>query len=165
MRFPETDDEDWYAAFDLLVMSVVRLLRRAAEPLRGDGGGSVVLVTSRSVKEPSASNVLSGSVRASVAGLGKILSKEYGPEVRVNSVMPKSVETERIEAAWDAAIERGEIDSYEDGRAARAEATPLNRVGDPAEVGDTVAHLLSPRAGYITGEAVLVDGGVSHSVL
>ena len=165
LQFPETEDDDWYHAFDLLVMSVVRLVRESAEHLRADGGGSIVMITSRSVKEPSTSNVLSGSVRTSVTGLGKILSRELAPDVRVNSVMPRSIETKRVTAAWDAAIERGEIDSYEEGRAARAETTPLRRVGDPAELGDFVATLLSPRAGYTTGEAILIDGGTTKSVL
>jgi 3-oxoacyl-[acyl-carrier protein] reductase len=165
LRFPEAEDDDWYHAFDLLVMSVVRLVREASPHLEADGGGSVVMITSRSVKEPSPANVLSGSVRTAVTGLGKILSRELAPEVRVNSVMPRSIETARVTAAWDAAIERGEIDSYEEGRAARAETAPLDRVGDPAELGDLVATLLSPRAGYTTGEAILVDGGMTKSVL
>ena len=54
----ETTDEDWDDAFDLLVMSVVRAVRAAAEPLRADGGGSIVTITSRTVKEASGSIVL-----------------------------------------------------------------------------------------------------------
>lgn len=165
LQFTQADDEDWYHAFDLLVMSVVRLIREASDPLRSNGGGSVILITSQAVKEPSPANVLSGSIRAAVTGLGKILSRELAPDVRVNSVMPKSIETARIKSGWDAAIERGEIGSYEEGRAARAASSPLKRIGNSDELGDTVTHLLSPRAGYTTGEAILIDGGVSHSVL
>ena len=162
--FLDTTDEDWYEAFDLLVMSVVRLVR-AAEPHLQDGGGTIVNITSRSVKEAIDSLVLSNSVRMSVIGLEKTLSKELAPDVRVNAVLPGAHETSRIENLVEAAVERGEYDSYEEGMAARGESVPLGRIGDPQELGDTVAFLCSPRAGNINGQAVVVDGGSGSSNL
>jgi 3-oxoacyl-[acyl-carrier protein] reductase len=156
--FLETSDEDWYQAFDLLVMSVVRLVREAEPHLTG-GGGTIVNITSRSVKEAIDSLVLSNSVRMSVIGLEKTLSKELAPEVRVNAVLPGSHETSRIENLVEAAVERGEFDSYEEGMQARGESVPIGRVGDPMELGDTVAYLCSPRAGNINGQAIVIDGG------
>jgi 3-oxoacyl-[acyl-carrier protein] reductase len=163
--FMETTDEDWYQAFDLLVMSVVRLVRESAEHLRADGGGTIVNITSRSVKEAIDSLVLSNSVRMSVIGLEKTLSKELAPEVRANSVLPGAHETSRIEELIEQAVERGEFDSYEEGLAARGESTPLGRIGDPMELGDTVAYLSSPKSGYINGVAVPIDGGGGQSNL
>jgi 3-oxoacyl-[acyl-carrier protein] reductase len=156
--FLETTDEDWYQAFDLLVMSVVRLVREA-EPHLTDGGGTIVTITSRSVKEAIDSLVLSNSVRMSVIGLEKTLSTELAPEVRVNAVLPGSHETSRIENLVEAAVERGEFDSYEEGMAARGESVPIGRIGDPMELGDTVAYLCSDRAGNINGQAIVIDGG------
>jgi 3-oxoacyl-[acyl-carrier protein] reductase len=156
--FLETTDEDWYQAFDLLVMSVVRLVREA-EPHLTEGGGTIVNITSRSVKEAIDSLVLSNSVRMSVIGLEKTLSKELAPEVRVNAVLPGSHETSRIENLVEAAVERGEFDSYEEGMQARGESVPIGRIGDPMELGDTVAYLCSPRAGNINGQAIVIDGG------
>jgi 3-oxoacyl-[acyl-carrier protein] reductase len=156
--FLETTDEDWYQAFDLLVMSVVRLVREA-EPHLTENGGTIVNITSRSVKEAIDSLVLSNSVRMSVIGLEKTLSKELAPDVRVNAVLPGSHETSRIENLVEAAVERGEFDSYEDGMQARGESVPIGRVGDPMELGDTVAYLCSPRAGNINGQAIVIDGG------
>ncbi|MFC5369013.1 SDR family oxidoreductase [Salinirubrum litoreum] len=156
--FLETTDEDWYQAFDLLVMSVVRLVR-AAEPHLTEDGGTIVNITSRSVKEAIDSLVLSNSVRMSVIGLEKTLSKELAPDVRVNAVLPGSHETSRIENLVEAAVERGEFDSYEEGMQARGESVPIGRIGDPMELGDTVAYLCSPRAGNINGQAVVIDGG------
>ena len=156
--FLETTDEDWYQAFDLLVMSVVRLVREA-EPHLTEDGGTIVNITSRSVKEAIDSLVLSNSVRMSVIGLEKTLSKELAPDVRVNAVLPGSHETSRIENLVEAAVERGEFDSYEDGMQARGESVPIGRVGDPMELGDTVAYLCSPRAGNINGQAIVIDGG------
>lgn len=156
--FLETTDEDWYQAFDLLVMSVVRLVREA-EPHLTEDGGTIVNITSRSVKEAIDSLVLSNSVRMSVIGLEKTLSKELAPDVRVNAVLPGSHETSRIENLVEAAVERGEFDSYEDGMQARGESVPIGRVGDPMELGDTVAYLCSARAGNINGQAIVIDGG------
>lgn len=163
--FLETTDQDWYDAFDLLVMSVVRLVREAEPVLCEDGGGTITNITSRSVKEAIDSLVLSNAVRMSVIGLEKTLSRELAPEVRVNAVLPGSHETARIEKLVEAAVERGEFDSYEEGMKARGESIPVNRVGDPMELGDTVAYLCSDRAGYINGQAIVLDGGSGSSNL
>lgn len=162
--FLDTDDDDWYQAFDLLVMSVVRLVR-AAEPHLREDGGTIVNITSRSVKEALDSLVLSNAVRMSVVGLEKTLSKELAPDIRVNAVLPGSHETSRIESLVEAAVERGEYDSYEEGMEARGESVPVGRIGDPMELGDTVAYLCSDRAGYINGQAIVIDGGSGSSNL
>ncbi len=155
--FSETDDEDWYRAYDLLVMSVVRLAREAEPHLR-EGEGTIVNITSRSVKEAIDNLVLSNSVRMSVIGLEKTLSKEFAPDVRANAVLPGPHETERIEDLVDQAVERGDYDTYEEGIDDWA-SNPLDRVGDPMELGNTVAFLSSPKSGFINGESVLIDGG------
>jgi 3-oxoacyl-[acyl-carrier protein] reductase len=163
--FLETTDEDWYDAYDLLVMSVVRAVREAAPHLREGDGGSIVNITSRSVKEAIDSLVLSNSVRMSVIGLEKTLSTEFAPDVRVNAVLPGTHETPRIEDLVEQAVERGEYDSYEDGLADWAEDIPVGRIGDPMELGDTVAFLCSPRAGFINGQSIVIDGGDGESNL
>ncbi|RLM53429.1 SDR family NAD(P)-dependent oxidoreductase [Halobellus sp. Atlit-31R] len=163
--FLETDDDDWYHAFDLLVMSVVRLVRDAAPHLRADGGGTIVNITSRSVKEAIDSLVLSNSVRMSVVGLEKTLSKELAPEVRANAVLPSPHETSRIQELVEQSVERGDYQSYEEGLAARGANVPLGRLGDPAELGDVVAFLCSERSSYVNGVAIPVDGGMGSSNL
>jgi 3-oxoacyl-[acyl-carrier protein] reductase len=162
--FLETTDEDWQEAYDLLVMSVVRAVREATPHLR-DGGGTVVNITSRSVKEAIDSLVLSNSVRMAVIGLEKTLSRELAPEVRVNAVLPGPHETSRIENLIQAGVERGEYDSYEAGLTARGQSNPLGRIGEPMELGDTVAFLCSERAGFINGQAIVVDGGQGNANL
>lgn len=163
--FMETTDEDWYDSYELLVMSVVRTVQEAADHLRADDGGTIVNITSRSVKEAIPSLVLSNSVRMSVIGLEKTLSKELAPDVRANAVLPSPHETSRIEDLIKQGVERGEYASYEDGLATRGESNPLGRIGDPMELGDTVAFLSSPRAGYINGTAIPIDGGAGSSNL
>lgn len=163
--FLETADEDWYGAYELLVMSVVRLVREAAPHLRADGGGTIVTITSRSVKEAIENLVLSNAVRMSVIGLEKTLSQELAPDVRANAVLPGTHETDRVRELVEAAVERGEYDTYEAALADRQAEIPLQRLGEPIELGRTVAFLCSPVSSYITGAAVPVDGGQSASNL
>jgi 3-oxoacyl-[acyl-carrier protein] reductase len=162
--FLDIDDDQWYAAFDLLVMSVVRTVRAAESHLR-DGGGTVTMITSTSVKEPMDELVLSNSVRMGVIGLEKTLSRELAPEVRVNAVLPGGHETARNEQLVEQGLERGQFDSYEDGLRELHEGVPLERIGQPEELGDTVAFLCSDRASYINGVALPVDGGLLGSSL
>ena len=162
--FLDTTDEDWEEAFELLVMSVVRLVREAAPHLE-DGGGTVVTITSRTVKEALDDLVLSNSVRMGVIGLEKTLSRELAPAVRCNAVLPGPHETSRIEELVESAVDRGDYGSYEEGLADWAEGVPLERIGEPGELGDVVAWLSSERSSYVNGVAVPVDGGAGRSNL
>lgn len=163
--FAETTDEDWYRAFDLLVMSVVRMIRTAEEHLRADGGGTIVNVASHSVKEALDELVLSNSVRMSVVGLEKTLSRELAPDVRVNAVMPGPHETDRMEYLVENSVEMGEYDSYEESYEEWTHDIPLGEMGDPTAFGQTVAFLSGEPAAFINGTAVMVDGGQGRSTL
>jgi NAD(P)-dependent dehydrogenase (short-subunit alcohol dehydrogenase family) len=160
--FVEMEDDDWYRAYDMLVMSVV-WTTRAAYPQLEQGGGSIVNITSRSVAEVIDGLVLSNSVRRAVIGLMKTQSREFAPDVRVNAVLPGAHETSRIEEIVEQNVDRGEYDSYEEGLADWSEGIPLGRVGEPRELGETVAWLASDRASYLNGAAVPVDGGSMRS--
>lgn len=160
--FLETDDDDWYDAYDLLVMSVV-WTSRAAYPHLKDGGGTVTNITSRSVKEVIDDLVLSNAVRRAVIGLMKTQSREFAPDVRVNAVLPGAHETSRISDLVEQAVERDEYDSYEEGLATWSEGNPMQRVGDPYELGETVTWLASDAASYVSGVALPIDGGSGRS--
>ncbi|MFW5965627.1 MAG: SDR family oxidoreductase [Halodesulfurarchaeum sp.] len=161
--FLETTEEDWQDAYDLLVMSVVRLAR-AAEPHLSEGEGTIVTITSRTVKEALDELVLSNAVRMGVIGLEKTLSREFAPEIRTNAVLPGPHETARIRELVEAAVDRGDADSYEAGLEDWAD-NPLERIGDPIELGNTVAFLCSPKSGFVNGAAIPIDGGASRSNL
>ena len=164
-RFLDTTDEDWYHAFDLLVMSVVHLVREAADPLREDGSGTIVNITSRSVNEAIDGLVLSNSVRMSVIGPEKTISKEMGPEIRANAVLPAPHEASRQQELIEAGVERGDYESYEVGLEQRSEGIPLGRMGDLIELGDVVAFLSSPRSSYLSDVSIPIDGGGGASNL
>jgi len=160
--FLDTTEREWYVAYDMLVMSVVWTTRFAYPHLRESDTGTVLNITSRSVREVIDDLVLSNAVRRAVIGLMKTQAREFAPEVRVNAVLPGAHETPRIEQLVEAAVSRGEYDSYAEGVESWADA-PLGRVGQPEELGDVVAFLSSPRSSYVTGTAVPVDGGAMRS--
>lgn len=159
----EIADEDWQAGFDLLVMGYLRVLRAAADHLRADGGGTVVDIESISVKETFGSLGLGSAVRMPTVGIGKIMARDLGPEVRVNTVLPGLYETGRFREHVEHGVESGEFDSYEDGVDHYGAGSPLDRVGDPAELGSVVAFLSSEQSSFLTGAAIPVDGGVTNS--
>ncbi|WP_136717531.1 SDR family oxidoreductase [Halorientalis salina] len=161
--FLDTDDEDWQHAYDLLVMSVVRATRAAYPHLKAGDGGTIVNITSRSVQEVIDGLVLSNSVRRAVIGLMKTQAREFAPEVRTNAVLPGAHETSRIEELIEQSVDRGEFADYEEGREDWSEGVPLERVGDPEELGEAVAWLSSDAASYVNGAAVPVDGGSLRS--
>lgn len=157
--FLDTAEEEWYAAYDLLVMSVVRTLSAAHPHLAASDAGTWVAITSTSVAEPIEGLILSNAVRRGVTGVVDTVAREFAPDIRANAVLPGSHETPRIEELVEAGVERGEYDSYEEGLADWSDGIPLERVGDPRELGDAVAFLSSARASFITGTALPVDGG------
>jgi len=160
----DISDEEWYAGFDLLAMSFLRLAREAAPHLQS-GGGTIVNVSSISVKETFGSLGLGSAVRMPEIGMAKILARELGPEVRVNTVLTGIFKTPRLVEHIEEQVDEGTFGSYEAGLDSYAEASPLNRVGDPTEMGEAIAYLSSDRASFITGVALPVDGGVTDSNL
>ncbi len=161
--FEELADRDWYQAYDMLVMSVVWTLREAAPHLRESETGTLVAITSRTVREVREGLLLSNAVRRAVAGLVKTASREMAPDIRANAVLPGAHETARIEELIEAAVERGEVADYDAGYRDWADDVPLERIGDPEELGDVVAFLSSPRASYVNGASLAIDGGAMRS--
>ena len=156
--FLDTREREWYEAYDLLVMSVVRTLKAAHSHL-ADGGGTVTCITSTSVEEPIEGLVLSNAVRRGVVGLAKTVAREWAPDVRANVVMPGTHETSRMSDLVEQGVERGEYGDYDEGMTEWTDDIPLGRAGDPEELGNMVAFLASERAGFVTGASVPVDGG------
>ncbi|MGM0444769.1 MAG: SDR family oxidoreductase [Bacillota bacterium] len=163
--FVETSDEDWYKSFDLLVMSVVRLVRESLEYLKEGDGGTIVNLTSISVKEAIEDLVLSNSVRMSVIGLMKTLTKELGPKIRVNAILQGLHETDRVKYLLEKQVKDGKFKTYEEALNAKSSNIPLKRLGEPMELGEFVTFLCSKKASYLNGASIVLDGGASSSNL
>jgi 3-oxoacyl-[acyl-carrier protein] reductase len=162
--FTDLTDEDWEAGFQLTLMSAVRLIR-AALPHLQERQGSIVAITSTSVKQPIPGLMLSNSLRPGVVGLGKTLAEELAEKgVRFNDVGPGATWTGRQEYLVRARAEREGIPEAEVIRQGE-EAIPMKRYGQPEEVANVIVFLASPAAAYVTGQTVMADGGATKGLL
>lgn len=161
--FEQFTDEHWYKAVDLTLMSVVRMVRDALPLLRASRG-SIVNIQSTSIKMPIADLTLSNSVRAAVAGLSKDLSISLASEgIRVNIVAPGRIDTDRVRSIdGDRAAKAGT--TLEEFQKQFSSTIPMLRYGLSEEVGKVVAFLASDAASYVTGQTLLVDGGMIRSL-
>ena len=154
------NDEPWQAAFNLTLMSAVRLIRSALPSLKAKKG-SILTITSSSVKEPWPGLILSGVMRSGVASLVKSLSIELAPYgIRVNNIAPGNIMTGRLERLI-ASEAKGAGISPDQRLSQRQANIPLGRIGEVEEFGRAGAFLLSPAASYLSGQTLLVDGGAS----
>ena len=155
--------EQWEAAYQLTVMSAVRLCYAALPHLLKNDGpqrGSIVAIMSLSVKQPVDNLLLSNSLRMAVIGMLKTLANELGPQgIRVNAIAPGWTKTERIDEIMAARAQRNGT-TVEQEAAKQIAEIPMGRMGVPAEFADALAWLASPRASYITGITLPVDGGI-----
>jgi NAD(P)-dependent dehydrogenase (short-subunit alcohol dehydrogenase family) len=155
--FAEHDDSVWEADLSLKLMGAVRLTRVALPALR-ESKGVVLNTLSITGKAPEAYTTPTSVSRAAGLALTKALSRELAPEgIRVNAVLIGVIESAQLEhRASLAGVQPAEY--YK--RMVSDARIPLGRVGHPHEYGDLAAFLLSPRASYLTGAAINLDGGL-----
>jgi 3-oxoacyl-[acyl-carrier protein] reductase len=152
--------EEWQRALELNFLSTVYFAREVIPHMQRQRWGRIITLTSITTKQPVADLVLSNAVRAAVVGLVKSLANEFGKDgILVNNVGPGFTATDRLkELAKTRAAATGKTEqNLFDGWAADA---PLKRLGQPREVAETIVWLASERASYITGQTLLVDGGI-----
>ncbi|MGH9492855.1 MAG: SDR family oxidoreductase, partial [Terriglobales bacterium] len=159
-NFLSLTPEEWRKAVELNFLSVVHFARAVIPYMQKNQWGRFITITSVSVKQPIADLVLSNAVRASVVGLVKSLANEFGKDgILVNNVAPGYTATERLnELAGTRALAAGL--TPQEIRERWAADVPVRRLGRPEEIADTIVWLASDRASYITGQTILVDGGI-----
>lgn len=163
--FDSLADAEWQAAFELTMLSAVRMIRAALPAMRRAGGGAIVNVQSTSVKVPLDNLLLSNAIRTGVIGLAKTLSIELAKDgIRVNNVLPGAIMTDRQRDMLVLQSKR-EGKSVEELSRLRQAAIPLGRYGEPEDLGNMIAFLASERARYVTGVTVQVDGGMTRSLM
>lgn len=155
----ELSDEDWIEAFELVTLSVVRLLRLVVPSMRERGWGRVISIQSTSVKQPIPHLVLSNGIRPGTQGILKsVVEGAAADGVTINTVLPGMFLTDRLLNDLRGRAEKAGITTDEQVERA-GKFNPTGRVGDPIELGCAVAFLASERASYINGATLQVDGG------
>ncbi|GCE44292.1 3-oxoacyl-[acyl-carrier protein] reductase [Rhodococcus wratislaviensis] len=160
-RFENISDDEWISDYELKFLAAVRGIRFALPHLR-QTRGAVVNVLSTGARAPGRRGMPSAPLRAAGLSMTKALATEVGGDgVRINAILVGVIRSGQIVRP---AVTAGQnVEEYLD-QLARKLGVPLGRVGEPEEFGDTAAFLLSPRAGYLTGTAVHVDGGLSPAI-
>lgn len=160
----ETEHQAWVNGFDRVFLSATLMSQEWVKRMKVKGFGRIITITSLSVLEPIDNLVVSTSMRSAVTAFHKTLSREVAQHgITVNSVMPGVIHTKRIEQLREAKAKRlgttlkEEISKTE-------EAIPAKRLGRPEELGALVAFLSSPKASYLNGLNIPVDGGLKKSI-
>lgn len=158
-------EEDFRLAAQSLLYPMVRLVNAVLPGMRARQFGRILFITSLAVKEPIENLALSNSIRAGLTGYAKTLSKEVAAQgVTVNTLGPGYTLTERVEEVFEFRANNQGI-SLEAAYAQQTTQIPAGRMGSPQEIADVAAFLLSARASYLTGQAIMVDGGFIRSLL
>ncbi|MHB1936690.1 MAG: SDR family oxidoreductase [Acidobacteriaceae bacterium] len=162
--FAKTTMSEWDSAYQLNLRSIVSFAHAVLPSMQRQRWGRFITITSIAVKQPVLELVLSNAVRTGVLGLVRSLATQYGPDnITINNVGPGYTATDRVKelAQTNAQSTGGAAADYE---AEVAKDIPLRRLAKPEEVADAIVWLASERAAYITGQTILVDGGVYRGI-
>lgn len=159
-RLEQLEEADWQHGYDQLIRGFVEQFRASLPWLRKSEAPRVLVVTSSTARQPIPGLILSNTFRAGIVGLVKSLAHDYGPEgILVNNLAPGMFDTERLRELDDvSARESGK--TLEETRRQRLQQIPIGRYGDPRELGRVAVFLASSANTLITGQTILVDGGL-----
>ena len=162
--FDAFDLDDWKQAIDLTLLSHVQLIRTALPYLRQSQHPAILTITSLTAREPLDNLTLSNGIRPAVVGLTNSLSKELASHnIRVNSILPGTVHTGRIDSLIQSRSQASRM-TEDEVLQQMQDAVPLKRIGQPDEFARVAVFLCSPAASYVSGVALVVDGGRSESI-
>ncbi|KIH99462.1 hypothetical protein LP52_07470 [Streptomonospora alba] len=162
--FADVSMEDWDTAYALTLRSAVTAIRAAVPAMRERGFGRIAVIGSSSVRRPLEGLVLSNVFRPALTGLVKSLAGDLAPDgITVNMVSPGRIDTERVRTLDERKAQRQGTTAEEVRRGSEA-AIPAGRYGRPEELAALVGFLAEERAGYITGQSLLADGGLTPTL-
>jgi 3-oxoacyl-[acyl-carrier protein] reductase len=160
----DTSDAVWVKQFDAMFLSAVRLTRLALPGMRKRGFGRIIAIVSSGVIQPIPNLSVSNALRSALVGWAKTLAGEVAADgVTVNCIAPGRIATDRVAELDQGRATREGIEIAQVQEESRG-AIPVGRYGDAAEFASVTAFLASPRASYMTGGVIRVDGGMIRSV-
>lgn len=161
--FDSLSDEQWQQAFELNLLSYIRVIRETLPYLRKQGG-KIVNIASSSIKEPIPGLLLSNTFRLGIVGLTKTLASELGPDnILINTVAPGRIATDRVAFLDQVNADKQGV-TKADIEVKMKQNIPLGRYGEPEEFAKVVTFFLSGANTYMTGNSYLVDGGMVKSI-
>lgn len=162
--FSDFADEDWQGAFELNLLSFIRLIREVLPHMKEVGAGRIVNFASSSIKQTLDNLILSNTFRAGIVGLSKSLSQELAKDnILINTVGPGKIATDRV-AELDQVHANKIGQTYEEVKAASEQSIPMGRYGKPEEFAKMVVFLCSGANTYVTGQSLVVDGGLVKAI-
>ncbi len=142
----EISDADWHLGLDLVMLNVVRMARLVTPIMQEQGGGAMVNISTFAAFEPDPAFPVSSSLRTALASFTKLYADRYAADgIRMNNILP------------------GFVDSYPESEQS-LRRIPMGRYASVVEIAKTARFLVSADAGYITGQNIRVDGGITRSV-
>jgi 3-oxoacyl-[acyl-carrier protein] reductase len=163
--FMSKSNEDWQAAFELIMLSALDMVQRCLPEMIERGYGRIVNISSTSAKETSPGALLANGIKPGLLGALGTLAREVATTgVTVNSILPGPFDTDRIRRSAQQAVGRADL-SPEEAMQLYAERGPMKRLGTIEEFGALCAFLCSGQAGYITGQSIVIDGGQVPALL
>ncbi|MEK3721034.1 SDR family oxidoreductase [Paenibacillus sp. FSL H8-0034] len=161
--FEQLSDEQWQAAFELNLLSYIRIIREVLPDLKKQGG-RIINLASSSIKVPIPGLLLSNTFRAGIVGLTKTLAEELAPyNILVNTVAPGRIATDRVAFLDDVKAQKTGK-TREQVEEMSKQSIPLGRYGTVEEFAKVVTFLVSDASSYITGSSILIDGGMIKSI-
>ncbi len=158
----QLDNTQWHAALEVLLVAQIHLMSSLVGGMRARGFGRIIAVTSRLIKEPELALAMPAAARLGLTGYVKALANEVASDgVTVNTMLPGIFMTE-TQAAYSESLQARLGQSAEDVLRTRVALTPARRFGTPQEFSSLCAYLCSQDAGFVTGQAITIDGG-AHS--
>jgi len=141
----DLSDEDWRAGLDMVLLSVMRLAKRAVPLMQASGGGAMVCTSGAAARDVMDDYPISTVLRSGLTALVRLAARQWAPDVRINAVMPGFVGTFDVPDDIVAQI-------------------PAGRAAEPSELAGLMAWLCSDEARYVTGESICMDGGLTRAV-
>lgn len=158
--FDKFTDEDWQKAYELNLLSFIRLIREVLPHMRKNGEGKIVNLASSSIKQTLDNLILSNTFRAGIVGLAKSLSQELAKDnIMINTIGPGRIATDRVASLDEVRGSKLGL-SAEEVREQTEKNIPIGRYGEPEEFAKMVVFLGSGANTYITGQSLVVDGGL-----